>query len=91
MAKYLNFIKAFFDKSSKTKEKIMTSIQDFAFLHNASAMQRSLLISLQKEVVKFCKFPPIKHIKGGGRSNICVYELKKTTDGIKISFNLYKK
>lgn len=73
----------------------MTSIQDFAFLHKASAMQRSLLISLQKEVEKFCRFPPIEHktritIKGGGRSNICVYELKKTTEGIEISFNLYK-
>lgn len=39
----------------------MTPIQDFAFLHNTSAMQRSLLISLQKEVEKFCKLPPIEH------------------------------
>lgn len=73
----------------------MTSIQDFAFLHNASAMQRSLLISLQKEVEKFCNLPPKEHktritIKGSGRGNICVYELKKAMEGIEISFNLYK-
>lgn len=73
----------------------MTSIQDFTFLHNASVIQRALLISLQKEVEKFCNFPPKEHktritIKGSGRGNICVYELKKSIEGIEISFNLYK-
>ena len=55
----------------------MASIQDFTFLHKASAMQRALLISPQKEVEKFCNFPPKEYktritIKGGGRGNICV-------------------
>lgn len=73
----------------------MTSIQDFTFLYNASAIQRALLISLQKEVEKFCSLPPKEcktriAIKGRGRSNICVYELKNAIDGIEISFNLYK-
>lgn len=83
------------DKSRKSKERKMTSIQDFTFLYNASAIQRALLISLQKEVEKFCSFPPKEcktriAIKGRGRSNICVYELKKAMEGIEISFNLYK-
>lgn len=73
----------------------MTSFQDFTFLYKASAMQRALLISLQKEVEKFCNFSPKEHktritIKGGSRGNICVYELKKAMEGIEISFNLYK-
>ncbi|RDU69301.1 hypothetical protein CQA62_03950 [Helicobacter cholecystus] len=73
----------------------MTSFQDFTFLHKASTMQRALLISLQKEVEKFCNFSPKEcktriTIKGSGRGNICVYELKKAIKGIKIFFNLYK-
>lgn len=70
-------------------------IQDFAILHNASAMQKDLFISLQQEIEKFCEFSPIEHktriaIKGSGRSNICVYESKKTINGFEISFNLNK-
>lgn len=73
----------------------MTSIQDFTFLYNASAIQKTLLISLQKEVEKFCIFPPKEYktriaIKGSRSNNICVYELRNRINGIEISFNLYK-